>query len=43
MSIEHLRIPAPVDLHTHLRDVGQNQKEDFYTGTRAALAEDLFW
>ncbi|KKQ27934.1 MAG: Dihydroorotase [Candidatus Levybacteria bacterium GW2011_GWA2_37_36] len=38
MSIEHLRIPAPVDLHTHLRDVGQNQKEDFYTGTRAALA-----
>lgn len=38
MSTELFRIPAPVDLHVHLRDMGQNDKEDFYTGTRAALA-----
>lgn len=33
-----LRIPAPVDIHVHLRDMGQDHKEDFGTGTRAALA-----
>jgi len=32
------RIQAPVDLHVHLRGRGQDNKEDFHTGTRAALA-----
>ncbi|HUD05977.1 MAG TPA: dihydroorotase family protein [Candidatus Saccharimonadales bacterium] len=31
-------LPGLVDLHVHLRDPGQTQKEDFYTGTSAALA-----
>ena len=31
-------LPGPIDAHTHLRDMGQTQKEDFYTGTRSALA-----
>lgn len=38
MNKEFFRIPAPVDGHVHLRDMGQNKKEDFYTGTSAALA-----
>lgn len=38
MSKEFFRIPAPVDLHDHLRDMGQNEKETFGSGTRAALA-----
>jgi dihydroorotase len=38
MSKEILRIPALVDLHVHLRDMGQDDKEDFNSGTRAALA-----
>jgi carbamoyl-phosphate synthase/aspartate carbamoyltransferase/dihydroorotase len=33
-----IRLPGLVDLHVHLRDPGQIQKEDFYTGTAAALA-----
>src|SRR3989344_4242333 len=32
------RLPGLVDLHVHLRDPGQTHKEDFYTGTSAALA-----
>lgn len=31
------RLPGLVDLHVHLRDPGQTHKEDFYTGTAAAL------
>lgn len=38
MSQEFLSIPGLVDPHVHLRDLGQNLKEDFYTGTSAALA-----
>ena len=33
-----IRFPGLVDLHVHLRDPGQTEKEDFYTGTMAALA-----
>lgn len=33
-----LRLPGMIDVHTHLRDPGATQKEDFYTGTCAALA-----
>ncbi|MEK7517838.1 MAG: dihydroorotase family protein [Patescibacteria group bacterium] len=33
-----LTLPGLIDLHVHLRDPGQTQKEDFYTGTCAALA-----
>lgn len=33
-----LRLSGMVDIHTHLRDPGATQKEDFYTGTSAALA-----
>ncbi|MDZ4228316.1 MAG: hypothetical protein U1E54_03655, partial [Candidatus Levybacteria bacterium] len=38
MKEGYSRISAIVDIHGHLRDMGQNQKEDFNTGTRAALA-----
>lgn len=33
-----LILPGLIDPHVHLRDPGQTQKEDFYTGTSAALA-----
>src|SRR3989344_6102216 len=33
-----LRLPGLIDIHVHLRDPGQTNKEDFYTGTCAALA-----
>jgi dihydroorotase-like cyclic amidohydrolase len=35
---ELLTLPGLVDVHVHLRDPGQTHKEDFYTGTAAALA-----
>jgi len=38
MSKELLRLPGLVDPHVHLREPGATQKEDFYTGTCAALA-----
>ena len=33
-----LRLPGLVDVHTHMRDPGQTHKEDWSTGTAAALA-----
>src|SRR4030042_5931490 len=33
-----IRLPGLIDIHVHLRDPGQTQKEDFYTGTSAALS-----
>lgn len=33
-----IRIPGLIDVHVHLRDPGQTHKEDFETGTEAALA-----
>ncbi len=33
-----LVLPAIIDSHVHLRDPGATQKEDFHTGTRAAIA-----
>jgi dihydroorotase len=33
-----LRLPGLIDPHVHLRDPGQTHKEDFLTGTSAALA-----
>jgi len=33
-----VRLPGLVDTHVHLRDPGQTHKEDFATGTAAALA-----
>lgn len=33
-----LMLPGLIDPHVHLRDPGQTYKEDFYTGTSAALA-----
>ncbi len=33
-----LTLPGLIDPHVHLRDPGQIQKEDFFTGTSAALA-----
>lgn len=33
-----IRLPGLIDPHVHLRDPGQTNKEDFYTGTCAALA-----
>lgn len=32
------RFPGFIDAHVHLRDPGATHKEDFYTGTRAAVA-----
>ncbi len=33
-----IRLPGLIDVHVHLRDPGQTEKEDFFTGTSAALA-----
>lgn len=33
-----LTLPGLIDVHVHLRDPGQTEKEDFFTGTSAALA-----
>ncbi len=33
-----IRLPGLIDIHVHLRDPGQTHKEDFFTGTSAALA-----
>lgn len=33
-----LRLPGFIDVHTHLREPGQTHKEDFASGTAAALA-----
>ena len=33
-----IKLPGLIDVHVHLRDPGQTHKEDFYTGTSAALA-----
>jgi len=31
-----LIIPGIIDIHSHLRDIGQSEKETFFTGTQAA-------
>ncbi|VDO98634.1 unnamed protein product [Soboliphyme baturini] len=33
-----IRLPGLIDIHTHMRDPGDTDKEDWYTGTCAALA-----
>lgn len=33
-----IKLPGLIDIHTHLRTPGQEEKEDFYTGTQAAIA-----
>lgn len=33
-----LKLPGMIDVHTHIRDPGAADKEDFYTGTCSALA-----
>ncbi len=33
-----LRLPGLIDIHVHLRNPGQTYKENFFTGTSAALA-----
>lgn len=33
-----VRLPGLIDIHVHLRDPGQTHKEDFYSGTCAAVA-----
>lgn len=33
-----IKLPGIIDAHVHLRDPGATKKEDFYTGTCAALA-----
>jgi carbamoyl-phosphate synthase/aspartate carbamoyltransferase/dihydroorotase len=32
-----IRLPGLIDIHVHLRDPGQTEKEDFFTGTSAAI------
>lgn len=36
--LDKLILPGLIDPHVHLRDPGQTHKEDFYSGTSAALA-----
>ena len=38
MKSNLFRFPGLVDVHTHLREPGGTQKEDFETGTKAAVA-----
>lgn len=33
-----IRLPGLIDVHVHLREPGATQKEDFQTGTKAAIA-----
>lgn len=33
-----IKLPGLIDIHVHLRTPGQEEKEDFYSGTSAALA-----
>lgn len=33
-----VKLPGLIDVHTHLREPGATQKEDFETGTKAAIA-----
>jgi len=33
-----INLPGLIDIHVHLRDQGQTKKEDFFTGTSAAIA-----
>lgn len=37
-NVRSVRLPGLIDPHVHLRDPGATHKEDFLTGTRAALA-----
>lgn len=37
-SSQFIKLPGLIDIHVHLRDPGQTDKEDFTTGTSAALA-----
>lgn len=36
--MSRFRMPGLIDVHVHLRDPGQTEKEDFLTGTSAGLA-----
>lgn len=33
-----IRLPGLIDIHVHFRDPGQTKKEDFFTGSSAAIA-----
>ena len=33
-----IKLPGLIDTHVHLREPGATQKEDFETGTKAAIA-----
>jgi dihydroorotase-like cyclic amidohydrolase len=35
------KLPGLIDVHVHLRDPGATHKEDFSTGTAAALADGV--
>lgn len=36
--MSQITLPGLIDMHVHLRDPGQTHKEDFYTGSSAALS-----
>ena len=36
-----VRLPGLIDTHVHLRDPGQTHKEDFASGTKAAIGESM--
>lgn len=38
MNMSKIKLPGLIDPHVHLRDPGQTDKEDFFTGTSAALS-----
>jgi Dihydroorotase and related cyclic amidohydrolases len=33
-----IKLPGLIDIHVHFRDPGETHKEDFFTGTMAALS-----
>ncbi|RLF04539.1 MAG: allantoinase AllB [Thermoprotei archaeon] len=37
-GLRRLVLPGMVDMHVHMRDMGESEKEDWYTGTLSALA-----
>ena len=38
---ERCVIPGIIDIHSHLRDMGQSDKETFYSGTKAAASSGI--
>ena len=44
-NINMIKLPGLIDIHVHMREPGQNHKEDFSSGTAAALSGGIqrYW